>query len=325
MIDCNDEGATYAEAQVVNCTILDFLKKPNLELLPRFLPFDNSDCETEQINELIQVGIQVTTFTCGGIAIGGCFSHKFMDVKSISTFLSSWSTVMRDEKETMDPDFTIGALTFTPMDPEAYVPLKPTLRSTTVLKRLVFDSSSINALKSRAKSESVPNPTRVEAVSSFLWKHLMAVKRKVSDLGSVCDVFGYVINIRNRVKPPLPEGSIGNLIISEFVSYQKKDQEVELSDLVDLVRELASKLKDDCMKNLQGGISEVDFGWGKPMWTAIPYHTDMAVDSFALIDGNNLEGIEAWLNVNEQEMTLLEKDQEFLQFASPNPGIVYQH
>ncbi|GAB4824593.1 hypothetical protein Ancab_007466 [Ancistrocladus abbreviatus] len=186
------------------------------------------------------------------MAIGACFLHKFMDAKSCCTFLSSWSKVMRDEKEeTIGPDFTVGVSNFPPMECQVNVTNEPPKKCKRVLKRFVFNSSSIDALKSRAKSESMPHPPGVETVSSFLWKRFMAVKRKVSSLAGASDgktnVFGYTINMRKYLKPPVPEDSFGNILVVELIPYQEVDQEM---------------------------------------------------------------------------LTSLENDQEFLQFASPNPGIV---
>jgi hypothetical protein len=48
--------------------------------------------------------------------------------------------------------------------------------------RVVFDASAIASLKAKETSPSVQNPTRVEVVSSLLWKCMMAAFKATSGI-----------------------------------------------------------------------------------------------------------------------------------------------
>jgi shikimate O-hydroxycinnamoyltransferase len=54
-----------------------------------------------------------------------------------------------------------------------------------VTRRIVFDANAISALQHKAKSEHVPKPSRIEALTCFLWKHQMAASRALSSGNSV--------------------------------------------------------------------------------------------------------------------------------------------
>lgn len=88
-IVCNDEGLYYSEARV-NCHLLDFLKKPDLDLLNDFYPCHPS--KPEPFAKIHPVMIQVNVFECSGIAIGLCLSHKILDGISTSSFLKGWAS-----------------------------------------------------------------------------------------------------------------------------------------------------------------------------------------------------------------------------------------
>ncbi|GMH30117.1 hypothetical protein Nepgr_031960 [Nepenthes gracilis] len=175
-IDCNDEGIPYIEAKV-QLSMLDFLRDPRIDLLGYFLP--REDTCPEPITELAQLCVQVTSFDCGGIAIGVCFFHKIMDGASIGTFLKSWAAAgsgLRADIEHEDvlfPDLTAASSLYPSKDELAsYVSsIRPELVND-LLKRFVFEASAVSTLKARATSELVPNPTRVEAISAFIWKHV---------------------------------------------------------------------------------------------------------------------------------------------------------
>ncbi|KAL3846078.1 hypothetical protein ACJIZ3_003481 [Penstemon smallii] len=73
------------------------------------------------------------------------------------------------------------------------------------------------------------------------------------------------------------------------------------------------------------GLHELDFGWGKPIWASVGNaDADNPILSgsnlMLLIDTRSGKGIEAWVTLPEEVMTVLEKDPELLAFASVNPS-----
>ncbi|KAJ4845855.1 hypothetical protein Tsubulata_048472 [Turnera subulata] len=74
---------------------------------------------------------------------------------------------------------------------------------------------------------------------------------------------------------------------------------------------------------LNFGFNDVDFGWGNPVWVGIlgeaPSHH---LPNFVVFkEAGSYNEIEAWMNLDEGIMSLIEQDPEFLAFATPNPGI----
>lgn len=61
---------------------------------------------------------------------------------------------------------------------------------------------------------------------------------------------------------------------------------------------------------------EADFGWGKPVW-----FTTSESNSIVLMDTRDGGGIEALVNMEEQDMIRFERDVELLQYASLNPAV----
>ncbi|XP_040943129.1 acyltransferase Pun1-like [Gossypium hirsutum] len=90
-IACNDEGAYYVKARV-NLPLCVFLNLPDSSYVSQLLP--ESNWTIMSAGSYIAM-IQVTTFACGGIAIGACLSHVIADAPAATTFISSWAALTR--------------------------------------------------------------------------------------------------------------------------------------------------------------------------------------------------------------------------------------
>lgn len=98
-IDCNDQGAHFLEARVKYSTLDEFLSRPDLLLLHRFLPCDPMNPGGGGLTSTV-TNIQVSAFECGGIAIGLCISHKILDGAALCTFLKAWTAIARLRSQT---------------------------------------------------------------------------------------------------------------------------------------------------------------------------------------------------------------------------------
>ncbi|THG19521.1 hypothetical protein TEA_027427 [Camellia sinensis var. sinensis] len=355
-IDCNDEGACYMEAEV-NCCLADFLSQPDVQVIHRFLP-----CETSfkgSVAGTHVTNIQVNIFECGGIAIGLCISHKILDGAALSTFVKGWSATACGSKEVVYPDFIATSL-FPTNDlwlRDSSIAMWGSLfkigKCTT--RRFAFDASAIANLKAKAASNSVQNPTRVEAVSAFIWKCAMAASEETCGFTKP-SLLSHVVNLRRRTIPPLMENSIGNLIWIASAHCKARYDELGLKGLVGKVREGISKINSDFIKKLRGdersnvickslkmmeepgskdggvdyfgftswcklGFYEADFGWGKPIWVSSVGSADSVfLNLIILMETRSGDGIEAWVTLDEQEMAILQRDMELLTFASLDPS-----
>ncbi|WMV56109.1 hypothetical protein MTR67_049494 [Solanum verrucosum] len=83
--------------------------------------------------------------------------------------------------------------------------------------------------------------------------------------------------------------------------------------------------KDSLMPSLPDGplsfplcipFQELDFGWGRPTRASIAI-TPFSNMIYLMNTQDQNKGIEVFINLNQQQMSIFEQDKEFLQFASP--------
>ncbi|PRQ57817.1 putative alcohol O-acetyltransferase [Rosa chinensis] len=359
-----DAGVPYLEAQV-NCPMLEFLKLRETEWLNHFVPVHPFLKEMD--SELLPlIACQANIFD-GGIAMGISLSHKLADGVTANAFLKTWAAIFRGcRQEIIYPNLFQASLVFPPRDnlPKRYVALMERLwfeqKKDYVTRRFLFDAKAISALQAKAKSEPVPKPSRIEALTCFLWKHQMAASRASSSGTSPkLSIVAHAVNLRPRMNPQmLLDNTIGNIIlwapvlldILEETAPQSGDH--ELCDLVNMLHESLNEFNNEYLETLKGKegfgaicdlldlmeegtsikpppeiyaftswtriLNKLDFGWGKPFQIGVigkvgPVFRNLTI--FVQCD----QEIEAWVTLEEKQMAMLEKDSQFLAFASPNP------
>jgi len=173
-IDCNDEGVEFDEADV-SSKLLEVMENPKIENLRGLLPF-----ELIAHDKYIVLGIQVNHFSCGGIAISVCISHKIVDGQALADFVGAWAMMTRgfevDDQVLASPKFD-GASCFPPRELNGiYIFNDSICMEKIVTRRFVFDKKSLDALKEQA-ARSIDGrapekaPTRVEVVSFLVEAH----------------------------------------------------------------------------------------------------------------------------------------------------------
>lgn len=358
-IDCDDQGACFTTAKV-ECSLDDFLECPDLKVIARFLPCGLTSTGFGVTN------IQANVFECGGIALGVCISHRVLDGSALSNFFKSWANDARvissssNEKLSLyAPDFSASQL-FPANDTwlkDASVTMWGSLfrEGEYVTKRFVFGGESVALLKDRAAGGSgTSSPTRVEAVSGFIWKHAMAASVERFGHKNMPSLLTHLVNLRKRATPNFPQESIGNLVWVASAMCKGEKENLGFPTLVHDVRKCISGVDGEYVKKLRGkkgssvmlkrikeieeagsknvhhigfsswcklGFYDLDFGWGKPVWVSSidaggPGFTNLVM----LVDTRCGGGIEAWVTMDEQEMAILEHNQDFRSFASLNPS-----
>ncbi|KAL0002761.1 hypothetical protein SO802_016542 [Lithocarpus litseifolius] len=91
-----ETGVPFSEARV-NCSMSEFLKHQETNLLALFVPYRTFCKETD--TTIAQVAIKLNIFVCGGIAIGLSCSHKIEDATTSSSFLHSWDATFTGSPE----------------------------------------------------------------------------------------------------------------------------------------------------------------------------------------------------------------------------------
>ncbi|KAI5670470.1 hypothetical protein M9H77_10834 [Catharanthus roseus] len=367
-VDCNDEGVEFMEAQAIHSNLSDFLKNPNISALNNFLPCNGNGLQKG--SGIAPLVVKATVFECGGIVIGLCIFHKIVDAAAAGEFLKNWGKISCGLKEKVEiPNLTSASSLFPPKEslPNDFVTDFDNFffqGTKSLMRRFVFDSTAIKTLKNKSFSENVPNPSRVEALIAFVVQHMNAAaaskKKKSTKSGNPETIMiTHPVNLRQRVDPPLPENTFGNVIWLAFAFYESdpSDPEIKPGDVVERVREAFAGLNKESLSELETeealtslsevlksvytnenikiyrftstlnmGFYEVDFGWGKPIWFGhmgdmVDYRSKQQI-IFAETGENGNGGVELWVAGEEDEISVLENDEEFLAFATPNPSIL---
>lgn len=369
-VDCNDEGVEYIEAELGNIELSEFLSiaLDNNHLVTDLIPWADIG-ETTLVTTPI-LGIKVTVFKCGGLAIATLQSHIVADGFTADRFLHDWSATtsaligtINHEEDYPSKTATFGisshfpardlSLDIKPMP----MPSSKIIESKIVTKRFVFNEKSLSALKSKAESRAnIARPTRVEVVTSTIWKALINVR--ACDSKPRDSTLYLHLNLRGRTGLQLENSSqYGNFYMetpSRFKADNKvisddytKMEGVELHELVSLLRSSfrntltnCSKLSNpedvflEVAKNVNGiredkGNEEVDV-WLLSTLCRFPFYEfdfgwgnpewvttgGLPVEIVFLLDTKCGTGIEAIVNLKEVDMVQFEQDPAIIEFTS---------
>ncbi|MCD9643146.1 hypothetical protein HAX54_030323 [Datura stramonium] len=341
-VNCNDEGIPYVEA-IAKCSLSEFLLDPVPNELNKFIPRDLHDVKD------FCLLVQANFFQCGGMAIGIAISHKIADALSTFMFINSWGAIARGKIKVPSPRFDSSML-FPPRDTSEFKSSITIGKDNIVTKRFVFSASKISALRDKYTekgSESTGPPSRIETLSSFLWTRLMASIHAERDETKIYGTV-HMVNLRTRSNPPMPESLFGNImqaVITVPAMDNNSTNEEQDFELVKKVREsikninseIVSGLKKNDQKHLsflkekanekrKGGLVlfnftslcrlplyKADFGWGKPIWVGSA--SLVLKDVIGFLDTKSGNGIEAWVNLKEEDMAAFEADKELLSWC----------
>ncbi|XP_074293700.1 stemmadenine O-acetyltransferase-like [Silene latifolia] len=221
-----------------------------------------------------------------------------------------------------------------------------------VIKGFIFSDVALNKLKAMAASKHVPNPTRFESLVGFIWEQCLATESVLYGKHTENPMMNFAAEMRKRIGAPLSENSIGNIIAYPIVFGKTGGS---LQELVAEIHDEILKVKDETVNEFisggpeavighlgklnvyfseykkgryfasswcRNGMSEADFGFGKPRLIVFPVmkaERIMFRNLISLTDYNDPDGTNgtvAWIYLEEKEMQILETNQEFLAFTS---------
>ncbi|KAJ4786227.1 HXXXD-type acyl-transferase family protein [Rhynchospora pubera] len=289
-LDCNAKGCLFVSAKLERSfDSINF--QPSKEVEDLFVP------SIEMAGSpFIMLMIQVTHLKCGGVVLGFAFNHVFGDGRSSLHFIRTWAGITRgDMSSVIPPSFDLTQLharspPIVNFHPQEYAceTVKPTLTGTTTAK-FRLSKEQVSHLKSRCSKGSVTRISSFCAVISLVWKCFCVAQDLAPDT-TVQIMFS--VDIRDRLKPPLPKHHFSNAFIWRSVQSEvSKITSSPLHVVAEIVKAAIASVDDEyirstidfaeIMKNEVFGRKELpashlrvvsisrvlydaDFGWGAP-------------------------------------------------------------
>lgn len=351
-VDCNDQGVEFIRAQV-NIKLQDFLDfEFNSNLVDKFIPSKSrvADRVTDPI-----LATQVTTFQCGGVALGVSISHRIVDASTLGTFLNEWATISREENESgfirlgFHSSSLFPTLGLTPLDPRLVGSRSNDFPSmNNVMKKLSFSGTVISNMKAKAMLNGKFDNrqlSRVQLVSGLIWEIIIDVDRAIHNY-SRDSVLIQTVNLREKTASSIPKNSFGNLwglLLTECKTGQ---------GLAYLLRDSVKNVKNNyskvCLDSDEGQTMvlnsfsqitnipsttdviwlsswcnfpfyEADFGFGKPVWAN---HGSWLVKNLVyLMDDVEGNGVEAYVCMEKKDVPYFEQILNLKGFAIGISGV----
>ncbi|KAI6678406.1 hypothetical protein NL676_039202 [Syzygium grande] len=337
-IDCNDQGVEFVHAKVNDH--LDLLLQGDFDgdLLDRL-----SECPLEPAGNPLVV-IQVNMFECGGLVIGLRSTHKLGDMSTMATFMNSWATTCRSGfHEGASPYFELSSL-FPVKEPVVtrWPPLHRGVKFT--LHRFALSGADLLRLKLAASKNA--QISRVEVMCALLCKVFVNMDRaKHGRLRPF--VVSQSMNLRGRVNLPVPTNAFGNFFTMFSARHMMDQDSLDFEEFAKVIHDTFASAKtryaaiadtELCVDMVKDSTREskkwfrsdeanvvtfaswcgfpfydVNFGWGKPDLVSNTCIPDRMI---FLIDSKSGGGIDAWINLSQEEKALLEQDPDIVAFTS---------
>ncbi|KAL1553439.1 shikimate O-hydroxycinnamoyltransferase [Salvia divinorum] len=203
-IDCNDAGAEFVEA-LIHTRLSQFAENPKIEELEHLVPAAFSSATDDPI-----LSVKTSYFDCGGVAIAVCFPHKIGDISSFATFMNAWATAFRGEASGIIRASFDLAIRFPPLEMLVSGLRTGITEEKLVTRRLVFDKDKVERIRKLEASRSeVKDPSRVEAVSAFLWRSFIEAHKQCAG-GVAWFPAAHMVSLRRRGAPQVADHALGN-------------------------------------------------------------------------------------------------------------------
>lgn len=304
-IDCNAEGVGFVVASSeYKLDQIGNLGYPN----QAFGQFVHNAKDFHKIGDIPLCVVQLTSFKCGGLAIGFTTSHAIFDGLSFKNFLDNLASLATNMQLTVTP-FHDRQLLAARSPPHVNFPHPEMIKVDNLplgIKSGVFEASSeeldfmvfqltyedINNLKEKAKGNNTSRVNSFNVVTAHIWRCKALSKSYDPNRSSA---ILYAVDIRSRFNPPLPKAYTGNAVLTAYASTKCEElKEGEFSRLVDMVEEGSRRMSDEYARSIidwgelyngfpngdvlvsswwRLGFEEVEYPWGKPKYCCpVVYH-----------------------------------------------------
>ncbi|KAK1699190.1 hypothetical protein QYE76_015887 [Lolium multiflorum] len=203
--------------------------------------------------------IKLNRYKCGGLVIGLTAHHHAADGISMSTFLTTWASAVRQGRDFTAPspflDRGITALPRTVPTPvfdhqstefKGEDPAAPLCKFKNITVR--FTAEFVAELKARVGVRC----STFQCLLAHLWKKTTAARGLTPDKFSQVRV---AVNCRGRANPPIPMDFFGNMVLWAFPRLQVRDVlSGSYGDVVGAIRDAVARIDGDYIRSF------VDFG-----------------------------------------------------------------
>ncbi|CAL8091927.1 unnamed protein product [Prunus armeniaca] len=146
------------------------------------------------------------------------------------------------------------------------------------------------------------------------------------------------MDLRSRLKPPLPHHTFGNYYGAAMAAPTLPTSEKHHGSVRQVIEEI-EKIDSNYMWKFERGFSRTsgfheekkregckrraDFGWGRPTWVSM---TAMHISNqIVFMDTRNVDGIESYFSLKEEDMAKFEHNKEFTALLSSPIGNVKEN
>ncbi|KAJ7522125.1 hypothetical protein O6H91_19G084800 [Diphasiastrum complanatum] len=343
IIKCNDAGMRCLEASTKS-SLREFLQAKEGILETELYPSEPK-LMNHTLNSLAM--IQITEFSCGGIAIGLSWSHAVADAFAMTLFMKAWGEVHRGQKIQIPPVIHSSLERQDQGDSRSLPRLVhdvffPGKQASTGKEgrelRTVMLHFSAKAMQSfereicngSSEDGSSTNKSFV-AITALLWRSISLARSQMTQPPS-CIIFR---ENRKLQTPSLPDGYFGNAL--QIVTVSDHSMAGELSQTAKLLRErldqvcgdhdeatrMAGDLQADALLCYWADLPfyEVELNFGKPIQVTCGVETPTRRESFFLQpasaagdDPHSARSVDAVISLQPQHLQILLQDEFFLKF-----------
>ncbi|GMJ15868.1 hydroxycinnamoyl-CoA shikimate/quinate hydroxycinnamoyl transferase [Hibiscus trionum] len=262
-IVCNGEGVFFSQAEAssgMEDLVQDFTDGSKVpQLVPKF---DYSG----GISSYPLLGLQVTSFKCGGVSVGVTSQHTLADGTSALHFVNSWANTARGLCPTIAPvvdrSFLRARQPPTPKFRHVEFEPSPTLKTVSdpsvprpsIVSIFKITSEQVKALKDKVNGH--PGNTKYSTYS-ILTAHIWRCAIKARELAEDQEIkLTMPIDGRNRLRPPLPPGYFGNVIF--IAAPEALAGEIQSESFIDTVKRIHEMLRRMDDEYLRSGIDLIE-------------------------------------------------------------------
>ncbi|XP_010915023.2 acyl transferase 9 [Elaeis guineensis] len=304
-IECTGEGVWFVDASA-DCSLEDvnYLERPLLIAQEDLVPY--TKLEIEPADTIMMV--QVTEFTCGGFVVGLRFNHASADGLGAAQFINAVGEIARGLPEpTVKPVWNREAFPNPKIKPG---PLPDLPNLALEYSAVDFPLDYINQLKNRFMEHTGRRCSTFDVLTAKAWQCRTKALKLAPDVNvRLC----FFASVRHILK--LDRGYYGNCIFPvKMMVPSGKVIRSSLVEVVDLIRDAKERMAAEVLAWANGdvegdpfsmtfnyesiyvsdwtklGFSEVDYGWGTPMYAGPLTNNDFIASLILLKSPAPLEG-----------------------------------